>query len=161
MSGSRTIVGWWMLVALVAGSSLGCSASTPPLSSSVRHVSYRYSCCATGDVEPVRHTGEVFTLHWIATPSPATEPERPNETVTLTATMNGGFTDVAALKASPSAAPAIPAAELTTSTWAGGTPTSTIRIPTTATPGFYNVAWLISSGGASVGGATIIQVVGT
>lgn len=79
--------------------------------------------------------------------------------MTLAASLNGPFSDVASLKSAPKGASALPAAAVKTTTWAGGAPTSRIQIPSIALAGYYNLAFKVGSGGSSDGGASVIQVV--
>lgn len=147
------------LVAVLAVAGAGCAASSSTSPSFVRHVSYTYSCCVAADIETVRHPGDVVTLHWIVAPSSESAQAQPDEPVTLAASLNGPFSDVASLKSAPNGASALPAAAVKTTTWAGGAPISRIQIPSITLAGYYNLSFRVGSGGSSDGGASVIQVV--
>jgi hypothetical protein len=156
MVGMRTIRS--LAIMVTVGSAAGCSGASSHSAFPVRHATYSYSCCASTDVDQVRHPGDLLTVHWIVTESPAAGTKKASEPVTLAATLTGAFPDVASLKGSPAAAKALPTSVLHTTTWTGGAPITRLQIPATAAPGFYNLSTQVSSGGGTLGGAAIIQV---
>ncbi|MEO7126408.1 MAG: hypothetical protein ABI382_11230 [Nakamurella sp.] len=91
-----------------------------------------------------------------------TEPSQP---VTLSATLDGPYADVATLKSSSGNSPAdateveLTAPAIHTTTWDGGAPISRIRLPLTAAAGYDNASTSISAASSgAVSGASIIQV---
>ena len=145
-----------VVTAVVAGAA-GCSGGGSHGAVAVRHVTYGYSCCVATDIDLVRHPGDVLALHWIVTES-TDGPGQASAPVTLSASLTGSFPDVTSLKRSPAAAKSLAAPVIHTTTWTGGTPTSWLQIPATATPGLYNLATQVSSGGATFAGGAIVQV---
>jgi hypothetical protein len=149
------------IVALALGVVLtGCAhrAATATL----RDAMYAYSCCSAGDTIPVREgEDEVMTLHWIATVAPPGA-ARPALPVTLAAALTGPFPDVAALKvalaSSPRRSPAVVAVTVRTTDQAGGTPVSTLRLPTGTRAGLYDLTTTVASAGGTMTGDSVIQV---
>jgi hypothetical protein len=51
------------------------------------------------------------------------------------------------------------AAPVQISNWSGAMPVSSIRIPSVARPGYYNLAWSIAAGSSwSISGASVVHI---
>lgn len=146
----------WALVGGVAVLTSGCSGSSGPSASALTHPTYRYGCCAAGDLDHALHAGDTFAVHWIVTDAPPTDHPTP---VRLGALLNGPFTSVSLLKARPTAAPAVSSVAVRTTDWAGGSPVSVFDIPAAAAPGFYNLTTTVSVDGQMISAGAIVQVV--
>jgi hypothetical protein len=148
------------LIALLAFAVMlyGCARSASKVTAP--YATYQYSCCQAADITPVRQAGVPMVVHWIATvASPA--PARRATPVTLAATLTGPFPDVAALKVMSSShgrPPTIVAGTVQTTDQAGGTPVSTLRLPTSTQAGFYDLTTTVTSAGGTASGHSVIQV---
>lgn len=144
-------------LALLAATAAPLACTSGPATPIVRHATYTYTCCATADVDTVRHPGDTFSVHWIVSEGSPTASDSAS-TVTLTAELNGPFADVTSLKAAPTSRLTLKAEPLVTTDRAGGEPVSTISIPADARPGFYNLAFSMESSGGRVSGASIVRI---
>ena len=131
-----------------------CSASANP--SDTYAPNRTYTCCSAGDIDAIRHPGDIIVIHWIAAPSdPLTN--GPVTTVALTAGFAGPFATVSGLKAS--AGPStVEAPVIVTTDQVGNPPVSIITIPKSAAPGYYNLTTTVALDCNQISGGHIIQV---
>ena len=116
-------------------------------SESVATETYSYTCCTAHFVNTIYHPGEVLEVHWIRSLAPSGG----RGTILLSARLSGPFSTSAALKSTISASPtshqpvtvASPVTRI--SNLSGARPVSTLRIPTAAAPGYYNVVITVGS----------------
>jgi hypothetical protein len=149
------------LIALLAFGATLCGCARSASKATAPYATYQYSCCQAADIAPVRQAGVPMLVHWIATvalPAPA----RTVTPVTLAATLTGPFPDVAALKnvmsSSHGRPPTIVAGTVQTTDQAGGTPVSTLRLPSSTPAGFYDLTTTVTSAGGTASGHSVIQV---
>ena len=145
-----------VMVPLAVAGAAACSHQPSNETTSQAH--FAYTCCEQSDIAPVRHPGQAVTLHWIVRAAGETDSESSPLPVTLSAALTGPFVDVASLKASEPDSPVASSAPLHTTDVEGGDPTTTLRIPPDAKPGFYNLTFAVESGGGTVSGASVIRV---
>ena len=148
------------IVVLALGLTLsGCTRGSS--AAAVRHATYQYSCCRSTDVVAVHRAGEAMTLHWNATAAPAAT-ARTATAVTLTAALTGPFPDAAAVKVAMGSRPnyvhTIVAATVRTTDQTGGTPVSTLSLPTSTPAGFYELTTTVASDGGTVIGNGVVDV---
>jgi hypothetical protein len=115
-----------------------------------------YTCCSSQDVNTVYHPGETLRLHWIATRVMTTNPNPTR--VTLTAQLNGPFVDEAHLKGNPTGGTTLLAPPIEATTTVGESHTSTISLPATLVPGYYNLTSATSVPSFHASGASIVRV---
>lgn len=132
-----------------------CAPSQAP-PSGASHPLYRFSCCRSADIQHVYHPGDILTLHWIVTPAGRTSAA--SQPVTLSLSVEGAYADVSSLKSGAHAAQILRAATISTSDQAGAAEVSTIQLPQSLEPGYYNLVFTVGSGGIRSGGASVIQV---
>lgn len=117
-----------------------------------------FTCCESADIDPVRHPGETFQLHWIMTLTPAPK-GTPIQQIVLRASLSDGYPSVQQLKNAETDASAIAASDsITTSTAATIAPVTDITIPETAATGYYNLSTSIDTEGAILRGSSLIRV---
>jgi hypothetical protein len=138
------------------------TTALPAGSSTARTPRYDYGCCQATLVNTVYHPGDRIALHWIRRAlSPST---RPPVTMTLSVTVTGPYVSVMTLKLSATKrihttarftlkAPAIKVFDTI-----AARPVSVVRLPASATAGYYNLATKVSTTNFGVGAATIIRV---
>lgn len=144
------------IVVLPAACSGSGSVGDPPATTASAAT---FTCCEKSDIDPVRHPGETFELHWMMDLAPAAGTAA-TEPVVLGVTLSDGYQDVAQLKAIESGTPTLLARadDVTTSSAATTAPTSRITVPDGATPGFYNLTTTIKTGGSTSSGSAVIRV---
>jgi hypothetical protein len=115
---------------------------------------YTYTCCSGALVDTVYHPGEVMVVHWIrSVMSPATSGRG---IIVLSARLSGPFASVEELKSTIAASPAarekvnVVSSVTRVSNVSGARPATSLPIPQTATPGYYNVFITIGSSPVSV-----------
>jgi len=125
------------------------------------------SCCASTDIDTVRHPGEVMRVHWLVMDGLGQDVEGPvvvDAPTTLKARLSGPYADVRQLKSrvigavAPEAAYEAP--QITLEPGAAGVdrPVSEIRLPANAAPGFYELDTAVSTQGATFSGGSVVQV---
>jgi hypothetical protein len=128
-----------------------------PNAASTQHATYQYSCCQPGTLVGPHQPGDALTVHWIVTGGGWSYQN--SSPVTLRATLAGSFDTAAAAKPDTTARTIATADPIHTTTAAGGSPVSTIHIPTNAPPGYYDLRFSITMpGGGSSSGTSIIKV---
>ncbi|MBO0835278.1 MAG: hypothetical protein J2P28_07135 [Actinobacteria bacterium] len=130
----------------------GCTGPTPaPHSSAVM-----YTCCAANLGATTWHAGQQVRITWTRQGRPALGAS----STTLTVVLTGPYRTVTALKDANKAGPdrsrlvATAPVIRTTAT----SPTSSITIPRSADPGYYNLSTSSGAVGISVSGAMVIRV---
>ncbi len=128
-------------------------------------VSYTYECCRASMVNTVYHPGEILRLRWIrVAQAPGQTGQTSHATLELRVSLSGPFDNVAILKAisvasnSQSGSAGIVALPLRVPNWVAVNPVSIIRIPRTATSGYFNLSFRASTGEFSVSGASVVRV---
>jgi len=123
-----------------------------------------YTCCSDSVVATTWHPGQQLPVVWTRTETvPAGHGFEP---VTLSAVLTGPYKDAAALKTALSKgqlnrrAGPVTAAAPEMRIWRNPprSPVSVITIPADAPPGSYNLEVVMSSGGGSVSGYSIVTV---
>jgi len=122
-----------------------------------------YSCCASGDIDRIYHPGDTLSIHWIVHGPPAPSGAAPR--FELDVRLSGSFGSVEELKSQvvhaggQAAGPqTVAAAPLHPTGVAGEQPVSTILIPLTAAPGYYNLEFSVAEPGSTFSGGSIIQI---
>lgn len=148
-------------VALLAGLG-GCTTPASGPAADVSGSAATFTCCEAADVNPVRHPGETFAIHWIMNVVPVPR-DSPTQRIVLHAALSNGHGSVEELKNVETTDPAVMArfGTVTTNSSATSAPVTTITIPPTAQPGFYSLTFSIDTEGAVVSGASVIRVEGT
>jgi hypothetical protein len=115
------------------------------------------------DIDRIYHPGETLSIHWIVQGSPAPSGAVPH--FELNARLSGSFGSVEELKSQVvhaegrAAGPqTVAAAPLHPTGVAGEQPVSTILIPLTAAPGYYDLTFSVSEPGDTFSGGSIIQI---
>jgi hypothetical protein len=122
-----------------------------------------YTCCVAADIDRIYHPGDTLTIHWIVQGSPA--PSGAVLRFELNAHLDGPFGSVEELKSQvvhakgQAAGPqTVAAAPVRPTGAAGEQPVSTIPIPLTAEPGYYNLETSVGAAGSTFSGGSIIQI---
>ena len=155
------MVGGAIALSIISRSS---GIASPASSGESNVATYTYSCCSASLVDTTYHPGEVMDVRWIrSVDSPATSPR---VIILLSARLSGPFASVEGLKSSMTASPhalrAVDVASLVrrVSNTSGASPVTRLRIPATASPGYYNLSFTIGSSPRSVvmSAASIVRV---
>jgi hypothetical protein len=135
----------------------GCSSSGRGAAQSWR-AAVAFRCCSALDVHRVYHPGEVLTLHWIESTTTAAAPATPVDS-TLTAHLDGGFPSATQAKADRAHAPErVHSAPVRVTDRATSAPTSRLRIPADAVPGWYDLTTSVASQGNLTADTSVIRV---
>ena len=140
-------------------------AGSPATSGESNVATYTYSCCSSILVNTVYHPGGVVVLRWRRVVAPPGA--NGHGDYLLSARLIGPFSSVEELKttiaASPHARAALNLASpvLRVANTSGASPVTRLRIPMTASPGYYNLSITIGSSPRSVvmSAASIVRVV--
>lgn len=164
------LIGALLLVGRVRSTPTGPTSATVAPSANGSPVTFAYSCCRTVLVDTVYHPGSAIRVQWTrSTQAPSSAPAL---RITLSVALSGPFKSVELLKTSiggphPRKPPVTAsAAPIRLSSEVAANPVSVLRIPRSAAPGYYNLAFTAATGdhggdGPSVdslGGASIIRV---
>ena len=127
---------------------------------------YAYTCCSAALVDTVYDPGEVIAIHWTRVVLPPAV--YGHGVLLLSARLLGPFASVEELKStitsSPSSRQAVNVASSVkrVANTAYANPVTQVAIPSTATPGYYNLTVRMGSSPKSVvmGAGTIVRVAG-
>jgi hypothetical protein len=152
---------WKVGTASLVSALASAACASPSATGTVGYQQFRYTCCATSDVQRVWHPGQAFTLHWIVEPAGMTSDPRQHP-LTLTAVLKGPYSNVGALKAAVAHAETLAATPIHVTDQLPGTPVSTIPLPRSLPAGWYNLEVSVdSAGGNQVGSSSVIHVAGS
>jgi hypothetical protein len=159
MSGMRHVhIRCWLAAAafpLVAALVIGCaSAARAP-----GKIGVTYTCCAADVSTTTWHPGQQLRIAWTALGRPA----RGAAATTLTVTLIGPYSTVAALKSANDARidrsrEVATAAAIRAPGTAVTSPVSVVIIPADAAPGYYDLRFQAAAGDVASYGATVISV---
>jgi hypothetical protein len=107
------------------------------------------------DIDRVYRPGETLTIHWIVQGRPVSGAV---STIELHAYLSGPYDSLVGLKGGAAAPATFTAAPVRPAGAAGEQPISTVLIPATALPGYYNLMTSIGGSGFTVSGGSVIQV---
>ena len=142
----------WVAVGALLLSVGACTG--PPLGPTYQGPTY--TCCVAADINQIYHPGDTLSIHWIVQGSPA--PSGAVLRFELNAHLDGPFGSVTELKGGAAGKQTVAAAPLRPTGVAGEQPVSTIQIPLTAEPGYYNLVTSVGARGSTFSGASIIQI---
>jgi len=147
----------WVAVGALLLAIGGCTGSPPSYHGPT------YTCCLAADIDRVYHPGDTLSIHWIVQGTPAPSGAEPH--FELNVSLSGSFGSVEELKSQvvqakgQAAGPQTVAAEpLHPTGVAGEQPVSTILVPLTAAPGYYNLKFSVAEPGSTFSGGSIIQI---
>ena len=161
----RYIAAVLMVAGAIALSIVARSGAGSPATSGESNVAtYTYSCCSAILVDTIYHPGGVVVLRWRRDVVPPGATGRGD--YLLSARLVGPFSSVEELKTTIAASPNAHAAlnlvspVLRVSNTSGASPATRLRIPVTASPGYYNLSFTIGSSPRSVvmSAASIVRV---
>jgi hypothetical protein len=145
-----------LLAACLLAGAIAAGCTSPTVHSS----GVSYTCCDASVVSTHWHPGQQLPVVWTRTATVPTGQRFPP--VTLSAVLTGPFSKAVALKTAITqghrGSLTTQAAKITISRDPPASVVSVITIPADATPGFYNLEIISSSGGGTFSGETIITV---
>lgn len=140
---------------------VGSCAAVPTTSSTTGTF---YTCCEEADVTRPYQPGDTLVIHWIPISDDLGQASPPPE-LELNARLVGPYATVSDLKQAnedgqyPAAPVTYTAEPVRPSSQPGKRPVSTIMIPPTAVPGFYNLMTSVDGIGFRLEGASVIEVI--
>lgn len=135
----------------------GCSSSSQKSAQSWR-AEATFTCCSGQGLHRVYHPGDVVVLHWIKRSTSSAAPATPVAS-TLTARLDGAFATVTRAKAARAQAPErVGTRPVRVTDRTPAAPTSRLRIPVSAAPGWYDLTTRVASQGSVIASTSVVRV---